>query len=148
MTWCKDQATYPKDSIDNGQEFQPNVKIDASAELVGEHGGHARDPHDDGGLLAQPQQQHRLAGGGRDLRCPNTAGSGPVVGSTNGRTGGPSLALTLPPFASCQTWQAIEICTHVHNVHMLLNWVRPVHCKENAQMCLKLNAMVGCGVLP
>ena len=145
MTWCRDHSTDPKDSIDDRQEFQPNVKIDASAELVSEHGGHAWDPHDDGGLLAQPQQ-HRLARS--KLRCPNTAGSGPVVRSTNGRTGGPSLALTLPPIASCQTWQAKEMCTHVHNVHMLLNWVRPVHCKENAQMCLKLNAMVGCGVLP
>ena len=38
-------TTDPKDCIDDGEDAYANIKIDASAELVGEHGGHARDPH-------------------------------------------------------------------------------------------------------
>ena len=38
-------TTDPEDCIDDGQDAYANIKIDASTELVSEHGGDARDPH-------------------------------------------------------------------------------------------------------
>ena len=78
----KVRATDPKESIDNRQELQALVKIDAAAELVGEDGGHAGDPH--GVLLAQPEQHRESQVSQHSWWCP--------VVATNGRTGGPSLA--------------------------------------------------------
>ena len=40
-----EMTTDPEDCIDDGQDAYTNIKIDASTELVGEHGGDARDPH-------------------------------------------------------------------------------------------------------
>ena len=117
MTWHKDQATDPKDSIDNGQDPQPDVNVDAATELVGEHGGHARDPHGD--LLAQRQQHRR-----EELRCPpNTAGCVPWC--SNGWTGGPSLAKphpNLPPLSKLDFQRNVQACFRVP-----LEWVIPKH---------------------
>ena len=38
-------TTNPKDCVDDGEDAYADIKIDASAELVGEHSGDARDPH-------------------------------------------------------------------------------------------------------
>ena len=38
-------TTDPEDCIDDGQDAYADIKIDASAELVREHGRYARDPH-------------------------------------------------------------------------------------------------------
>ena len=38
-------TTDPKDCVDDGEDAYADIKIDASTELVREHGGDARDPH-------------------------------------------------------------------------------------------------------
>ena len=38
-------TTDPEDCVDDGQDAYANIEIDASAELVGEHGRYAGDPH-------------------------------------------------------------------------------------------------------
>ena len=38
-------TTDPEDCIDDGEDAYADIKIDASAELVGEHGRYAGDPH-------------------------------------------------------------------------------------------------------
>ena len=39
-------TTNPKDCVDDGEDAYADIKIDASTELFGEHGGYARDTHD------------------------------------------------------------------------------------------------------
>ena len=38
-------TTDPEDCVDDGQDAYADIEIDASTELVGEHGRYARDPH-------------------------------------------------------------------------------------------------------
>ena len=38
-------TTDPEDCVDDGEDAYSNIKIDASAELVGEHGRYPGAPH-------------------------------------------------------------------------------------------------------
>ena len=111
MTKCKYKTTDPKDSIDNCQELQANIKLDAATELVGEHGGHAGDPHRV--LLAQPREtqvsHHSWCWSRGEHQWPG------------GLEGGPGLALTSPRASNWQTCQLAKMCAHscLHHAHKL-----------------------------
>ena len=137
MTRCKDGATDPKDSIDNGQELEALVKIDAAAELVGEHGGHAGDPH--GGVLARPQQQRGTQVSGHSWWWSRGKHQWP-----DGRTR-PRHRPPLPQnvkLASCQrNVHTCSSCPHASETSQ----TSPLNL-ANAQMCPK--KLVGCGDPP